>query len=226
MENKTFENPAYQAAREIKRILSSESFQLKPHSHHQLNGNWWLIPPQLKTKKQGPPFYHLGKFTFSVRNHKEKSFLRTGVHVEKGSEYSTPTGDTWFWHTFLRRVKEGTFESDLAKLSKKIGDEIYITIDGHQADKSCRLSYVWKEEACCLITEDPNKLNCSDIFKVIPPDEDGIGRIIEVLSENQWTWLDVYVEVEIPLMQEKKVEAQVNELWYKGLHLLQKYASE
>lgn len=64
------------------------------------------------------------------------------------------------------------------------------------------------------------------MFRDVPHEDEGISKIIEAISVDQWAWIDVYVEAEIPLFQEKKVEEQMNELWHKGLHQLQKYASE
>ncbi|MGG1940405.1 hypothetical protein ABFY57_12015 [Paenibacillus polymyxa] len=224
----TFVNPAYIAAAEVKRILSSDTYQLKPHSHKYLDQAWYLIPPQHKTKKQGPPFYHLGKFTFSWKTVDGQTFLNVGVHVEKGSASSTPTGDRWFWHTFMRRVKEGTFESDLLNLSKALGDKLVIQIDGHHGEKPNRISdtllYHWQNGQCIrLKTEDKRELQ---VFREVPDEDAGISKIIEAVSHDQWAWIDVYIEFEISLIQGEAVEEQVNEIWYKGLHQLQKYASE
>ncbi|MGG0936979.1 hypothetical protein ABHN11_12825 [Brevibacillus centrosporus] len=228
----TSANPAYQAATEVKRILSSDVYQLKPHYHKQLDGPWYLIPPQIKTKKQGPPYYHLGKFTFSCKTVKAEKYLSAGVHAEKGSASSTPTGDTWFWHTFMSRVKDGTFEDDLLRLAKSLDDKVIIQINGHHGEKPNRISdtllYHWQNGKCSHVKSDElsGSKNSYQVFKDIPTDNEGIPRIIEALSMDQWAWIDVYVEAEIPLIQEKKVEEQVNDLWYRGLHLLQKYASE
>jgi hypothetical protein len=141
----TFVNPAYQSAAEIKRILSSDTYQLKPHSHLHLDKAWYLIPPQAKTKKQGPPFFHLGKFTFSWEIVDGLTYLSAGVHVEKGSASSTPTGDTWFWHTFMTRVKDGTFEKDLLHLSNSLDYKVIIQIDGHHGEKPNRISDTHRE---------------------------------------------------------------------------------
>lgn len=223
-----FVSPAYTAAAEVKRILLSDAYQLKPHSHKHLDQAWYLIPPQHKTKMQGPPFYHLGKFTFSWKTVDGQTFLNAGVHVEKGSASSTPTGDTWFWHTFMRRVKDGTFESDLLNLSKTLEDKLVIQIDGHHGEKPNRISdtllYHWQNGQCIRVnTEDKRELQ---VFREVPDEDVGISKIIEAVSNDQWAWIDVYIEFEIPFIQGETVEEQVNEIWYKGLHQLQKYASE
>lgn len=224
----TFVNPAYIAAAEIKRILSSDTYQMKPHSHLHLDKAWYLIPPQTKNKKQGPPFYHLGKFTFSWKTVDGQTYLNAGVHIEKGSASSTPTGESWFWHTFMRRVKDGTFESDLLSLSKALDDKVVIQLDGHHGEKPNRISdtllYHWQNGQCIRVkAQDKSSLK---VFRDVPHENDGISNIIEAVSDDQWAWIDVYVESEIQLDQGKKVEEQIGDLWHKGLCQLQKYASE
>jgi len=225
---RTVTNPAYAAAVEIKRILSSDTYQLKPHSHLHLDQAWYLIPPQHKTKKQGPPFYHLGKFTASWKTVDGQTYLNAGVHIEKGSASSTPTGNTWFWHTFMRRVKDGTFENDLLNLSNTLEDKVVVQIDGHHGEKPNRISdtllYHWQNGQCNRVMgEEKSSLQ---VFKAVPHENEGITKIIEAVSNDPWAWIDVYVEVEMPVSQSKKIEEQINDLWYKGLHQLHKYISE
>lgn len=81
----------------------------------------------------------------------------------------------------MRRVKEGTFESDLLNLSKTLEDKLVIQIDGHHGEKPNRISdtlmYHWQNGQCIRVkTEDKRELQ---VFREVPDEDVGISKIIE-----------------------------------------------
>jgi hypothetical protein len=120
----------------------------------------------------------------------------------------------------------------LLEVSNTLNDKTIIQVHAHLGEQPNRvtdtLNYHLKNgEIVYSSRQEQNEKNGGNdhfnVLKSVPSDTEGIGKIIDAISVEQWAWVDVHFGVGTPL--NSYTEEQIKELWFKGLFKLQKYAS-
>lgn len=203
---------------------------------------WWLFQ-RSKVKWGNWPAYQLGKFFFD--RPAGRRVMRAGIHMEKGIAPEAARGyaagkglhfgmtPDWAWYGFVEDLRSGAVAAAAAEVKRRSGLPVEVTVEPsfpldqpqpgvHETFGHHRFTVV-DGGGLELQEERPSRDKLKGVGKVKTLRELG-DRLAVATTQEQWTWINVFVAGAVPYSEEPPVGARPawngSDFWEKILEPL------
>ncbi len=191
---------------------------------------WWLLP-----KSEKWPVYSCSKLFFEKIVIQNKHYLFAGFYVEKGLGNAVPKDGkknlimkpNWYWHEFLRKLKDGSYKDTITEALMVSKCPIVISIDAIEFNKvkqfDSEANYTPYDNVKFSIGRPSLKLKLIEPAKKILSDFNNCGsfqRLSDYFDDihgQDFFWIDFHIGVILNYDSQAQTKWGASDIWHKVL---------